>query len=90
MYTLKELRVNSGLDLIEVAGIIGVMPEILKNWENARAFPTVEQITRLEGLYHVTYADINFLPEDIGVTDTNDDVNEKINPVSKIEGNDHE
>ena len=68
--TLKALRINLGLDQVTAAKEIGVTPETLSNWERAKSFPNVPQITKIEKLYGVTYADINFLPANIGLTDT--------------------
>ena len=68
--TLKALRINLGLDQVTAAKEIGVTPETLSNWERAKSFPTVPQITKIENLYGVSYADINFLPANIGLTDT--------------------
>lgn len=67
--TLKALRINAGLDQKTAAAKIGVTPETLGNWENAKTFPDVKQITKIEDLYNVTYADINFLPNNIGLTE---------------------
>lgn len=67
--TLKALRVNMGLDQKDAASRIGVTPETLSNWERGKSFPTVPQITKLENLYGTTYADINFLPSNIGLTE---------------------
>ena len=67
--TLKALRINLGLDQITAAKEIGVTPETLSNWERAKSFPTVPQITKIEKLYGVSYADINFLPANIGLSD---------------------
>lgn len=67
--TLKALRVNAGLDQKTAAARIGVTPETLGKWENGKTFPDVKQITKIEELYHVTYSDINFLPNNIGLTE---------------------
>ena len=67
--TLKALRINAGLDQKTAAAKIGVTPETLGNWENAKTFPDVKQITKIEDLYNVNYADINFLPNNIGLTE---------------------
>lgn len=67
--TLKALRINKGLDQVSAAKELGVKPETLSNWERAKTFPNVPQITKIENLYGVTYADINFLPVNIGLTD---------------------
>lgn len=67
--TLKALRVNLGQDQVTAAKGIGVTPETLSNWERAKSFPNVPQITKIENYYGVSYADINFLPANIGLTD---------------------
>jgi len=67
--TLKALRVNAGLDQKTAAQQLGVAPETLSNWERGKSYPTVPQITSIEKLYDTTYAEINFLPNDIGLTD---------------------
>ena len=67
--TLKALRVNAGLSQVDVAKRLKITPETLSNWERAKSFPNVPQITELEKLYGVTYSDINFLPADIGLTE---------------------
>ncbi len=68
-FTLKALRINAGLDQKEAAKIIGVTPETLSNWERGKTFPSVPQITEIEKLYNVTYADIKFLPENFSLTE---------------------
>jgi len=60
--TLKAARINAGLDQREAAKRIGVTPETLGSWENGKTFPNVPQITKIEEVYDVTYAEIKFLP----------------------------
>ena len=67
--TLKALRVNAGYDQKTAAKEIGITPGTLGSWERGESFPTVPQITKIENLYGITYADINFLPSNIGLTD---------------------
>lgn len=67
--TLKALRVNSGMDQKTAAKMLGVTPETLGSWEAGRTFPTVPQITKIEALYSVSYSEINFLPQNIGLTE---------------------
>ena len=67
--TLKALRINNGFDQKSAAEILGVTPETLGRWEAGKTFPNVPQITAIERLYGVNYADINFLPQNIGLTD---------------------
>ena len=64
--TLKALRVNMGLGQKEAPEKIGVRVETLSNWERGKSFPTVPYINKIEELYNTTYADINFLPSNIG------------------------
>lgn len=59
--TLKAARVNAGYGLAEAAKAMGVSIKTLNNWESARSFPNVPQITLIENLYGLTYNDINFL-----------------------------
>ena len=61
--TLKALRVNSGMDQRTAASKLGITPETLGSWENGNTFPNVPQITKIEELYSVHYADINFIPK---------------------------
>lgn len=68
-FTLRALRVNSGLTQKQAADNLGVTVETLSRWENAKSFPTVPQINKIEALYNVSYGDIIFLPVDIGLTD---------------------
>lgn len=67
--TLKALRINKGLDQRAAAKKIGVTPETLSNWENAKSFPNVKQINAIEKLYGVGYSDINFLLDNIGLVE---------------------
>lgn len=67
--TLEAARVNAGLKQAEAAEKLGITPETLSRWEKGKSFPTVPQITKIENLYHLTYADINFLPTNIGLTE---------------------
>lgn len=68
-FTLKALRVNAGLTQDEAAQVLEITPETLGRWENAKSFPTVPQITKIEQLYKTKYADIIFLPKNIGLTE---------------------
>lgn len=67
--TLKALRINAGLDQKTAAEKLNITPETLSKWELAKTFPNVPQITAIENLYGVSYSDINFLPNNIGITD---------------------
>ena len=67
--TLKALRINAGLTQKEAAMVLKITPETLGSWERGETFPTVPQITKLEQLYNTKYADIIFIPNNIGLTD---------------------
>lgn len=58
--TLKALRVNKNLTQKDVASEIGVSKRTLANWENAKTFPDVPNIKKIETFYGVRYDDINF------------------------------
>lgn len=59
--TLRALRVNQNLTLNQAASKLNVSVDTLSNWENAKTFPNVPQIKKIEDLYGVEYRDINFL-----------------------------
>jgi transcriptional regulator with XRE-family HTH domain len=65
--TLKALRVNKGLTQKQAADAIGVAVGTLGSWENALSFPDALKIARIEKVYDTTYADIIFLPDNIGL-----------------------
>lgn len=64
--TLKALRVNAGLTQEDAAAFLEITPETLGRWENAKSFPTVPQISKIEQLYKTKYVDIIFSPKNIG------------------------
>ena len=70
--TLRALRVNAGLDQKKAAEKLGITPETLGSWERGKSFPTVPFITKLENLYGVSYAEINFLPQNISLNEVFD------------------
>ncbi len=63
LLTLEAARVNRGLKQTEVAEILGITPETLSKWERGITFPNVPQITKLEDLYGLSYAEIDFYPQ---------------------------
>lgn len=71
--TLKALRINAGLDQKTAAERLGITAETLSSWERAKSFPTVPQITKIEEMYGTSYADINFLPSNVGLTDNDNE-----------------
>ena len=67
--TLKALRINRGMDQKVAASALGVGADTLSSWERGITFPNVPQISALEKLYGVSYADINFFPQNVGLSD---------------------
>ena len=59
--TLKAARVNVGLTQSEAAKKLGIATDTLRMYESGKTFPDVPTIKKIEGLYHVSYNDINFL-----------------------------
>lgn len=60
-FTLRALRINKGYSQREAAEHLEITPETLCKWEQAKRFPNVKQISKIEKLYDVNYADINFM-----------------------------
>jgi len=64
--TLKAARVNKSLTQGEAAKELEIAVDTLVQYEKGRSFPSVPTIKKMEGLYGVTYDDIDFLPENNG------------------------
>jgi transcriptional regulator with XRE-family HTH domain len=62
-FTLRALRINKGYSQREAAVLLDITPETLCKWEQAKRFPNVRQISKIEELYDVKYADINFMSD---------------------------
>ncbi|MGT2895948.1 helix-turn-helix domain-containing protein [Streptococcus entericus] len=56
------LRAGTKMTQEEVAQKLDIATSTLSKWENGKSFPDVSEIKKLEELYNVSYADINFLP----------------------------
>lgn len=65
-YTLRKLRLINDLTQKEAGEKVGVSENTWFNWENARSFPNVPQLKRIEKEFGVTYDDIIFLIKDNG------------------------
>ena len=70
--TLKAARINANLTQDEAASLIGVSSRSISLWESGKTYPSVEKIPGIERAYGVTYADIIFLPTDIGITEVHE------------------
>lgn len=62
--TLKAVRATEDLNQAEAAKKVGVSTDTWRNWENAKTFPDVEKLKRIENAFGVTYNDIIFLTKD--------------------------
>ena len=58
--TLKAARVNRNLTQKQAAGELGVTSETVRSWEKGKTFPNTEQVKRIEEVYGLTYAEIDF------------------------------
>lgn len=65
--TLKAARVNAGLTQAEAAEKLKIAISTLQAYEQAKSFPDVPMITKIEALYGIGYNDIDFLCEKITV-----------------------
>lgn len=61
--TLKAARVNADLLQKDVAKILNVSIDSIKNWESGKCAPSTKYIDSLCNLYKVSYDDIIFLPK---------------------------
>lgn len=64
--TLKAARVNKGLNQEEAAKILGISADTLRKYEQAKSFPDVQMIKKIEELYATSYNDLIFLPSNHG------------------------
>ena len=64
--TLKVLRAKHNLTQKKAGERVGVSENTWFNWENARSFPNVPQLERIEKEFDVTYNDIIFLTKNNG------------------------
>lgn len=58
--TLKAARVNKNLTQKQAAGELGVTSETVRSWEKGKTFPNTEQVRKIEEIYGLTYAEIDF------------------------------
>ena len=58
--TLKAARVNRNLTQKQAAGELGVTSETVRSWEKGKTFPNTEQVKKIEEIYGLTYAEIDF------------------------------
>ena len=65
-FTLKMLRAKYNLTQKQAGKRVGVSADVWHNWENAKSFPNVIQLKRIEESFEVTYDDIIFLNKNNG------------------------
>ncbi len=58
--TLKAARVNRNMTQKQAATELGVSSETVRSWEKGKTFPNTEQVRKIEELYGLTYAEIDF------------------------------
>ena len=61
--TLKALRANQNMTQTDAAKAIGVGEVTWRNYEKGETYPNVPIIRKMEQVFHVQYADINFDPQ---------------------------
>lgn len=58
--TLKQARILSNMNQKQAAKKIGVSITTISNWERRKSYPDALQIKKIEKIYNVGFADINF------------------------------
>lgn len=58
--TLKAARINRGLTQAEAAEKLGVSLCKVRNWETGRSIPKLKDVSKIEDVYQVKYADLKF------------------------------
>ena len=61
--TLKALRANQNMTQADAAKAIGVSEFTWSNYEKGKTYPDVSIIKNIEKVFHVSYSDIIFLPQ---------------------------
>ncbi|MBQ8358180.1 MAG: helix-turn-helix transcriptional regulator [Clostridia bacterium] len=51
---IRQLRTQQGWNQVEFATRLGVTKQCVSNWENDNVLPSVEMLTRLADLFHVS------------------------------------
>ena len=58
--TLKAARVNRNMTQKQAACELGVTSETVRSWEKGKTYPNTEQVRKIEEVYGLTYAEIDF------------------------------
>lgn len=59
--TLKAIRVNKGLSIVEAAKKLEINVATLSSYENGKTYPDVPMIIKMLRLYQINFDNINFL-----------------------------
>ena len=64
--TLKMARELCGFSQEEAAKRLDITADTLRRYEKGDSYPNIPMLRKIEGLYHVSYSQIIFLPMDFG------------------------
>lgn len=59
--TLKAIRVNQGLSIVEAAKKLEINVATLSSYENGKTYPDVPMIIKILDLYQMNFDSVNFL-----------------------------
>lgn len=51
---IRQLRMQQGWNQVEFAAKLGVTKQCVSNWENDNVLPSIEMLSRLADLFHVS------------------------------------
>ena len=55
---LYELRTSQGLSQTELANLLGITNKSISKWENAKSFPSINQLIKISHILHVSIDDL--------------------------------
>ena len=59
--SLKALRINAGLKVVESAKNLNISPDTLTNYETGKMLPRIDTVLAMMNLYKCEFDDIDFL-----------------------------
>lgn len=71
--TLKAARANSGLSIREVAKLLDVSYNTIRNWEKSPENISGVKLSKLCEIYQVPVSRLIFLPEDLSLNQAKED-----------------
>ena len=51
---IKNLRINKGLNQVEMAEILGVTKQSVSNWENENIMPSIDMLVKIAEFFRVS------------------------------------